>query len=261
MHNNKVELLGYYGGDKRHALAAWASTFFELELEMPQDINTRVDYVVEYILNNSKRMRSLKDLILFLGQHKHTSPFRFSTLDFATTTDIATHIHFLKHKVALQAENAESARYKELKEDKFYIPKDWSHLKVEKTVYFKEGEDEECLLFQGENIGKNFGDYWEDVLVLYTELGNKLYHQALKELTPTLGKKRAKESARFFKTYNSQLNSQKIFSFDGFTQIYFKRNLDSPSQQEIGYVIEEMLEQIKGIEGNPFEYSLQAFGL
>ena len=49
MHNNKVELLGYYGNDKRHALAAWASTFFELELEMPQDINTRVDYVVGYI--------------------------------------------------------------------------------------------------------------------------------------------------------------------------------------------------------------------
>ena len=37
MTDNKAILIGYYGGDKTHSLAAWSSTFLELELEMPQN--------------------------------------------------------------------------------------------------------------------------------------------------------------------------------------------------------------------------------
>jgi hypothetical protein len=50
-------------------------------------------------------------------------------------------------------------------------------------------------------------------------------------------------------------------SFDGFMQIYKKRNLLSPSQKEIGDVLEQMLNEIKSIPDNPFKDSLKAFGV
>ena len=236
-HNNKTILLGHYGGDQTHALAAWSSTFLDLEIEMPKDVNMRVGAIIDHIINNSPRIRDVKGLLNYLADEKHTSPFRFSTLRFVTTTEIATHIQFLKHSVALQAENAESARYKELKEDKFYLPEDWKHYG---------------------DVGKR----WYDILKARTEGQNDLYHLCLKELIEAgVPKSRAKESARFFKTYNSQINSNKIMSFDGFLQIYFKRNLTTPSQLEIGEVVEDMLRQVQSIPGNPFKDSLEAFGL
>ena len=236
-YDNKTILLGHYGGDQTHALAAWSSTFLDLEIDMPEDVNMRVGAIIDHIINNSPRIRDVKGLLHYLASEKHTSPFRFSTLHFVTTTEIATHIQWLKHSVALQAENAESARYKELKEDKFYLPEDWKQ-------YGKAGQ------------------YWYEQLKKTTESVNELYHACLKELIEAgMPKARAKESARFFKTYNSQINSNKIMSFDGFLQIYFKRNLTTPSQLEIGEVVEDMLRQVQSIPGNPFKDSLEAFGL
>lgn len=237
MAQNKAILIGHYGGDNTHSLAAWSSTFLDLEIEMPENIDDRVDSIVNHIVNNSKKIRNVEQLLLYLGQEGHNSPFRFSALHFVTTTEIATHIQFLKHSVALSAENAESARYKELKEDKFYLPEDW--------------------LDFGEK-----GELWYDILKTQSENLNELYHACYKDLIDAgMPKARAKESARFFKTYNSQLNSNKFLSFDGFVQIYKKRCLESPSQYEIGDVVEQMLNEIKSIPNNPFKYSLKAFGL
>lgn len=105
--NNQVKLLGHYGSDKTHALAAWSSTFLELNIEIPERIEDRVDVIVNYILANSKRVRTVEQLLLYLAVNEHTSPFRFSSFHFVTTTEIATHIQFLKHAVAMSAESAE----------------------------------------------------------------------------------------------------------------------------------------------------------
>lgn len=459
--NNQVKLVGFYGNDKTHALAAWSSTFLELDIEMPEKIEDRVDAIVNYILANSKRVRTVEQLLLYLAVNEHTSPFRFSSFHFVTTTEIATHIQFLKHSVAMGAENAEcltgdslitftygnknrvkkrqsieslynlwengrshqqtkkdsdygkklikkrfirvlntktgefekshikdiwykgeqdvyliklsnnksikcttnhkiytnkgfitineglkvgdlvgvngvsinvegkpytfesfynnasnytrkefasevlsldyeilnktfssyqkkqpkkrtsfkvvkkvhfkevvsieyvgkektydievegehnnfiannivvhnSARYKELKEDKYYLPEDW--------LNFNE-----------------IGQKWYNKLKEQSEDNNKLYHECLNDLIKAgVPKNRAKESARFFKMYNSQLNSNKMFSFDGLLQVYKKRNLHSPSQLEIGMVVEQMIKEVKNIPGNPFKYSLDAFGI
>jgi hypothetical protein len=124
-----------------------------------------------------------------------------------------------------------------LKEDKFYLPKDWLEF--------------------GEK-----GEFWYNALNAQSEKLNKMYHSCYKDLIDSgMPKSRAKESARFFKMYNSQLNSNKFLSFDGFIQIYKKRCLDSPSQREIGDIVEQMLIAIKEIPNNPFKYSLKAFGL
>ena len=135
-----------------------------------------------------------------------------------------------------------SGRYKELKEDKFYIPKDWgTHTETNADILNK----------------YNVYD-WATLLQQKSQEMNYLYHECLKDLTPVLGRARAKESARFFKTYNSQINTFNKFSFDGVLQFYRKRS-SSHAQLEIQDVANQMIQCIKNIEGNPFEYSLKAF--
>ena len=101
--NNEVELIGYYGGDKSHALSAWTSTSREL---------------------NEDKEKRIGRLLTMLAEAGHHTPFEKSSIHFLVTTDIASHIQILKHRVGVSV-NAESARYKELKEDKYYLPEDW----------------------------------------------------------------------------------------------------------------------------------------
>ena len=105
MNKNKVELIGYYGSDEVIAGSAWTSTSREMTEE--------------------KRAR-IPNLIKMLWNEGHETPFEKATVHFLIDCDIASHIHLLKHRIA--SINAESARYKELKEDKYYIPEDWGNI-------------------------------------------------------------------------------------------------------------------------------------
>lgn len=85
MNKNKVELIGSYGGDLSHALSAWTSTSRELSEE---------------------KFSRIDKLLNMLASSGHETPFEKSTLHFLVTTDIATHIHLLKHRVGVSV-NAE----------------------------------------------------------------------------------------------------------------------------------------------------------
>lgn len=211
---NSVELLGFYGSDEIIACSAWTSTSREL--------------------NEDKKAR-IPDLINMLWSNGHETPFEKATVHFLVNCDIASHIHLLKHRMA--SINAESARYKELKEDKFYLPEDWSNA----------------------GDGGLVGQDWQLLLEEYTQQGNKLYHQCLEELTPILGRKRAKESARYFKTYNSQIQSDVMFNMRSFANFLKLRNSEH-AQVEIREIAQQMLTLVQSIEGNPFEHTLKAWG-
>jgi len=222
---NKVTLIDFMGSDKHHALAAWCSTHAELGIELPENLHERVECLAD--LAQSKTKRKIPDLLRFLAKNGHASPFRHSAFSFMMTQDQATHIHFLKHAVLLEADNGESARYKEL-QDKAYIPHDWP-------------QD------------------WQDKLQGHTEAGQGLYHKAVTELEPILGRSRAKETARYFLGINNQTNTMRKFSFDGLMQLHQKRGLASPSQREIAWIVEDMLAQVRAT--GKFEHSFKAFGL
>tara|TARA_S200002703_G_scaffold156420_2_gene162039 strand:+ start:1177 stop:1800 length:624 start_codon:yes stop_codon:yes gene_type:complete len=207
MNNNTVELIGHYGDDEVHACSAWTSTSREI--------------------TDEKRNRIPK-LLSFLAKEGHHTPFEKSSLHFLVDCDIASHIHLLKHRIGVSL-NAESARYKELKEDKYIVPDDWS----------KE---------------------WQDKLAHYTQQGNELYHQCVADLEPVLGRKRAKESARFFKTYNSRITSDVMFNWRSFYHFQGLRNKPE-AQKEIREIAQMMLDSVKMIPGNPFEHTIEAFGL
>lgn len=213
MNNNTVELIGYYGSDLTHAQSAWTSTFRDLTPE---------------------KIGRVGKLLKHLASEGHHTPFEKSTLHFLVTVDQATHIHLLKHRIGVSI-NGESARYKELKEDKTYLPMDWAEI----------GE-----------IGRD----WLDSLDAFVSLGNGMYHDCLEMLTPLLGRKRAKESARFFKTFNSQITMDASFNWRSFYHFQKLRN-DEHAQKEVRELAQNMLELVKNIEGNPFEHSIKAFGL
>ena len=202
---NSVELLGWYGSDEIIACSAWTST----SRELTEDKKSRIP-----------------KLINMLWSEGHETPFEKGSVHFLVNCDIASHIHLLKHRIA--SINAESARYKELKEDKIYIPKDWD---VE----------------------------WQHSLEEFTRMSNSLYHRALEVMTPTLGRKRAKESARFFKTYNSQIQADVQFNMRSFAN-FLKLRLSEHAQVEIREIAQQMLNLVQNIEGNPFEHTLKAWG-
>ena len=218
-HTNKVELIGFYGSDDVHACSAWTSTSRDITEE--------------------KRERIPK-LLKMLADAGHHTPFEKSSLHFLVDSDIASHIHKIKHRVGVSV-NGESARYKELKEDKYYIPDDWKGIKVN------------SLLGSAEDMT------WDKLLQIYTELGNTYYHACLKDLEPVLGRKRAKESARFFKTYNSQIQADVMFNWRSFYHFLELRNKPD-AQKEIRDIAATMLDLVRNIEGNPFKYTLKAFG-
>jgi thymidylate synthase ThyX len=155
----------------------------------------------------------------------------------------------LKHRISSM--NAESARYKELKEDKYYIPEDWMGVKTSEPLYF----DSPTTTLEPTI---NTFDGWTSALEEYTRLGNRLYHQCVDDLTPTLGRKRAKESARFFKTYNSQIQGDVSFNMRSFANFQKLRNSDH-SQLEIKKIAQQMLELVQNIDGEPFKHTLEAF--
>jgi flavin-dependent thymidylate synthase len=176
----------------------------------------------------------------------HKTPFERGIVEFNITCEQASHIHMIKHRLANI--NGESARYKELKEDKFYLPEDWWEIRVTPDV-------KDDLEYPQEEYMD-----WFHALELYTELGNKLYHKALAQLTPILGRKRAKESARFFKTMNSQLTLSVMMNMSCF-QNFVTLRADDAAQKEIHEIADMMVEAVKNIEGNPFKHTLRAFGL
>jgi thymidylate synthase ThyX len=87
-----------------------------------------------------------------------------------------------------------------------------------------------------------------------------LYHQCLEELTLIVGRKRAKESARFFKTFNSQITMDIMFNWRSFAHFQQLRNSEH-AQVEVRELAQQMLDLVKGIDGNPFKHTINAFKL
>lgn len=208
---NKVEWTvadsnkGWYGGDITHALSAWTSTSRELTAE--------------------KRAR-IPQLLKFLAENKHGTPFEKSYLGFTVVCDTASHIHLLKHRIGVSI-NGESARYKELQDDKAYVPDKWPWAaQTELDAHIMES--------------------------------NSLYHEVLKMLQELgVDKKRAKESARFFLTYANQLTLDVSFNFRSFMHFQGLRNKPD-AQLEIREIADKMLQLVR--KTGAFKYSLEAYG-
>lgn len=176
-------------------------------------------------LTEDKRGR-IDKLLKYLAEHGHHTPFEKSTLHFLVTCDTASHIHLIKHRIGVSI-NGESARYKEHTEDKWLLPEDWS-------------ESERRRL-------KNFN---------VAAFAN--YHAAIERLVAAgMDRKRAKESARFYLPYSSQVVLDVSFNFRSFMHFQGLRNKPD-AQKEIRDIADNMLQLVR--DTGEFDMSLEAFG-
>lgn len=204
---NTVELVGWYGSDEIHALSAWTSTSRDLTTE---------------------KSGRIPALLKMLAENGHETPFEKSSLHFLVTVDTATHVHLLKHRIGVSV-NGESARYKELKNDKYLIPNDWPIAEQAKYVAFM-----------------------EDALMRY--------HDTLQRLVDSgMDRKRAKESARFYLPYGNQITMDVMFNWRSFHH-FLELRMKPDAQKEVRELAENMLTQVREIQGNPFEHTINAFG-
>jgi thymidylate synthase (FAD) len=163
-----------------------------------------------------------------LADQGHHTVFEKSSLQFLVTVDMSVHIQLLKHRIGVSI-NAESARYKELKDDKYYLPRDWSLEEQAKYIAFM-----------------------EDALMRY--------HECLERLVESgMSRKRAKESARFYLPYGNQITADLMFNWRSFNHFLGLR-MKPDAQREICWLAEEMLQQVRDIPGDPFKHTISAFG-
>lgn len=204
---NTVELVGWYGSDEIHALSAWTSTSRDLTEE---------------------KSGRIPALLKMLAENGHETPFEKSSLHFLVTVDTATHVHLLKHRIGVSI-NGESARYKELKNDKYVVPDDWPIEEQAKYVAFM-----------------------EDALMRY--------HDTLARLVDSgIDRKRAKESARFYLPYGNQITMDVMFNWRSFHH-FLSLRMKPEAQKEVRELAEQMLLQVREIQGNPFKHTIYAFG-
>lgn len=169
--------------------------------------------------------------------------------------------------------NTESARYKELTEDKYYLPTDWDiasqnrleahildcyekyHTELEKITeeLIEVYNNFTTLDYENNHIGKLPKELEADFL----KKNNVNVEKINKEIR-RLCRKRAKESARFYLPYGIQLTFDVSFNFRSFAHFLNLRNKPD-AQYEIRMVAKKMLELVKNIEGNPFEHTIKAF--
>jgi len=204
---NKVELVGWYGGDESHALSAWTSTSREL--------------------SETKQAR-IPSLLKMLAENGHETPFEKSSLHFLVTVDTSVHVQLLKHRIGVSI-NAESARYKELKDDKYYLPRDWPLEEQARYIAFM-----------------------EDALMRY--------HDTLERLVAGgMSRSRAKESARFYLPYGNQITMDLMFNWRSFNHFLGLR-MKPDAQLEVRELAQKMLQLVYDIPGNPFHHTIEAFG-
>ena len=159
-----------------------------------------------------------------LATEGHHTPFEKSSLHFLVTTDIATHIHLLKHRIGVNI-NAESARYKEFKVDKYHLPVDWD-------------EEEQAEL---EAFIKDAYDRYHKCIARLEEKG--------------YSRKRAKESARLYLPYGIQITCDIMFNWRSFAHFQKLRN-DEHAQLEVREVAAEMLRLVE--EQGDFPKTIEA---
>ena len=202
---NKVTLLEFAGSDTSHARAAWASTNQEVTFD---------------------KLERIPKLLKFLAENEHGTPFEHSMLSFHIQGDIASHIHCLKHRSGVSI-NTESARYKEMKEDLYYLPEDWPEDLKNETL---------------DQLQKQHEDYHKVITMLIQE---------------GVHRSRAKEMARYVLPYAHQLRWVMTFNFRSFMHFQKLRNSEH-AQVEIRNIAQQLLEIT--VSDGRFHHSLSAHG-
>jgi len=178
-------------------------------------------------------------LLKYLAEHKHTSPFRHAQLQFRITCPIFVERQLFTHQIGW-ARNSISGRYVDFS-DTYWQPevlrfqsKDSKQgsagdLPVEKNEYFLDKVNN--IIEQSQALYKEMADYGV-----------------------------AKEMCRMHLPLLLETKFIWTGSFLAFQHLCALR-LKPDAQQETRELVAAMVEAVQNIEGNPFRYSLEAWGM
>ena len=176
-------------------------------------------------------------LINYLVKHKHTSPFRHPQLQFRITCPIYVERQLFKHQVGLSA-NSISGRYVDFS-DTYSTIHEWR----KQSKSSKQGSDgviEDQLT--ASKIETSIIDYCKTAYQRLIELGV------------------SKEQARTILPLN--LNTSFIWTGSLLAFIHlFNLRIKPDAQQETRQIAQMMLDEVKKLEGNPFQLTIEAFEL
>lgn len=187
------------------------------------------------IASNYTTEQNIK-LINYLAKHNHTSPFRHPHLQFRIQCPIYVERQLFKHQVGWSA-NSISGRYV-----------DFSDNYTRVDIWRKQSDSAKQGSI-GEIDNQISANYIQDEII-------ELCHQAYQNLL-ALGV--CKEQARTI--LPMCLNTQ--FIWTGSLQAFIhlcKLRIKNDVQQETRFVVEQMLNKVSEIPGQPFKHSLEAFG-
>jgi thymidylate synthase (FAD) len=177
-------------------------------------------------------------LIKYLVEHGHSTPMRHSTLQFRVKCPIYVERQIFKHSVGISV-NSISGRYVDFSDSYYEIPIGKWRKQSKSSKQGSEGlvdNQERCNQLQAKVI-KQARDYYEELI----ELGV------------------SKEQARSVLPLSLETEFIWTGTFLAFIHMCNLR-LKSDTQAETREVVQQMLDLVKNIEGNPFQHSLKAFG-
>jgi thymidylate synthase (FAD) len=176
-------------------------------------------------------------LIKYLVEHKHTSVFRHPQLQFRITCPIYVERQLFKHQVGMSA-NSISGRYVDFS-DTYTFVKEWR----KQSTNSKQGSD---------GLVDN-QEYCTQIEKRVIETCKEAYDILLSEGV-------SKEQARSILPLN--LNTTFIWTGSLLSFLHlFNLRLKPDAQQETRELVQDMLNEIKNLDGGPFIHTLKAFNL
>lgn len=177
-------------------------------------------------------------LINFLAKHGHTSPFRHPQLQFRIECPIFVERQLFTHQIGW-ARNSISGRYVDFS-DSYWLP-DQLRLQSKDS---KQGS--------AEDISKDANDYYLSRMKSVVDHAKEVYDEMCKSGI-------AKEQCRII----LPLSLETKFIWTGSLQAFIhlcNLRLKKDTQKETRDLVSQMLDLVKNIEGNPFKYTIEAFG-
>ena len=213
----KVELLTHFGGDLMTVNVA------------------KVSYNKESEEVGHKEEKLLK----YLAEHKHTTPFRHSQLQFRIECPIFVERQLFTHQIGW-ARNSISGRYVDFS-DSYWIPEQLRYQSKDS----KQGSDGELNDSDNTYFINKIQSIVDQSQILYKEMSEFGI---------------AKELCRVHLPLALETKFIWTGSFHAFTHLCSLR-LKPDAQKETRDLVTDMLQSVKDIPQNPFKYSLEAFKL
>ena len=178
-------------------------------------------------------------LIKYLVQHKHTSPFRHAQLQFRIQCPIYVERQLFKHQVGWSA-NSISGRYVDFS-DSYDLPRQLRYQSKDS----KQGSEGDVPEYQNTLLI----DKMHEVVKMAKNVYEELVQAGV-----------SKEQCRTILPLCLETTFVWTGSILAFIHLCELR-LKPDAQKETRDVVQEMLKQVKLIQGNPFEHTLLSFGL